>query len=147
MKRSPLTTSMAAILGCLAAMPVAAQPAGYDGVYAGSMTLQANGWESKNGGGGRIPDCVTSRPVNMTIKGGIVTIWYSNWTGDTIHYHGKVEPTGEVNAWHTNGDGSRSEMFFGRIGQNGFIGEIRRGDSSQMCDYKMAMRTGSVAAR
>ena len=78
MKRSPLTTSMAAILGCLAAMPVAAQPAGYDGVYAGSMTLQANGWESKNGGEGRIPDCVTSRPVNITTKGGIVTIWYSN---------------------------------------------------------------------
>ena len=143
-----LSTSTVAILGCLAAMPVVAETAGYDATYAGSMTLQANGWESKNGGGGTIPDCVTSRPVNMTIKGGVITLWYSNWTGDTIHYHGKVEPiTGEVNAWHTNGDGSRSEMFFGRIGRNGFIGEIRRGDSFQMCDYKMAMRTESIAAR
>jgi len=39
----------------------------------------------------------------MKIERGNVTIWYSNWKGNHS-YRGKLDPTGKIDAWHTNGE-------------------------------------------
>jgi len=44
----------------------------------------------------------------MRIERGDVAISYTDWGGHKIDYRGKVDPTGKINAWHTNGDGSSS---------------------------------------
>jgi hypothetical protein len=109
---------------------------GRDGAYAGWMTEQANGQFRDNRG------CVSRRPVSMKVEGGNVTIWYTNWEGQTMHYRGKLDPTGKIDAWHTNGDGSR-RLIAGQIGDTGFTGHVMAGD---LCSYDVTMRTAEATA-
>lgn len=111
-------------------------PLGHDGTYAGWMTEQANGQYRDNRG------CVARRPVNMKIDHDSVTMWYTDWEGHTIHYHGKLDPTGKLDAWHTNGDGSR-RLLTGQIGDTGFTGHVM---GSDLCSYDWAMRTVGATA-
>jgi hypothetical protein len=77
----------------------------FDGLYKGTMTQTASRQTTDTlTGGGCDPDL----PMNMRIKRGDVRIWYQNFVGHTLHYRGKVTHAGRINAWHTNGDGSRS---------------------------------------
>ena len=103
----------------------------HNGSYTGSMAQMATG-----GDYGRNHPCVAHRPVNLTIEGDKVTFLYVNWGGYTIHYRGKVDPTGGINAWHTNDDGSRS-ILTGGIGSTGFAGYMARDEGR--CNYKVTI--------
>jgi hypothetical protein len=52
--------------------------------------------------------CNPPLPMSMRVKRGDVRIWYQNYVGHTLHYRGKIDHAGKINAWHTNSDGSRS---------------------------------------
>ena len=155
MTRSFLSPSTVAILACLAAIPVAAQQRGdplqqtpsglspqaaeigYDGAYAGSMAHSVGHLGAHSN-----PNCVFSRPVSMRIERGDVMISYTDWGGHKIDYRGKVDATGNINAWHTNGDGS-SSILSGRIGGDGFTGHLLEPEG---CGYALTMPAPAVAA-
>jgi hypothetical protein len=109
---------------------------GHDGSYAGWMTLLASGQFRSN------PACVSRAPVSMKIERDNVTISYTNWQGQTIHYHGKLDPTGKIDARHTNGDGSGS-LLAGQIGDSGFTGHLMARD---LCSYDLTLRTSGASA-
>jgi hypothetical protein len=56
-------------------------------------------------------------------------------------YHGKVDATGKINAWQTNGDGS-SSILSGPIGGDGFTGHLL---DAENCAYALTMPTPAVA--
>jgi len=85
---------------------------------------------------GRNHPCVVHRPVSLTIEGNKVMLSYVNWGGSVIHYRGEVDPSGGINAWHTNGDGSRS-ILTGGIGSTGFAGYMARDEGR--CNYKVTI--------
>jgi hypothetical protein len=89
----------------------------FDGLYKGTMTQTASRQttDSLTGGG-----CNPDLPMNMRVKRGDVRIWYKNFVGHTLHYRGKVNTAGRINAWHTNSDGSRSIL----------AGEVSNGEAS-----------------
>ena len=154
MTRSFLSPSTVAILACLAAIPVAAQQRGdplqqtpsglspqaaeigYDGAYAGSMAHSVGHLGAHSN-----PNCVFSRPVSMRIERGDVTVSYTDWAGRKIVYRGTVDPTGKINAWRTNRDGS-SSILSGNIGSDGLKGYL----DEENCDYTLAMPAPAVAA-
>ena len=103
----------------------------HSGSYAGLMTQMATG-----GDYGRNHPCVLHRPVSLTIEADNVTFLYTNWGGSIIHYRGKVDPTGGINAWHTNDDGSRS-ILTGSIGSTEFAGYMARDEGR--CNYKVTI--------
>jgi hypothetical protein len=112
------------------APPPPPTPASFNGRYAGMMTVGVSGVESQ---GTTHPIC-SDRPINMTVSNGYATIWYHNWKRHTLHYRGRVDPTGTINLSHLNGDGSRSEFTL-KISAAGWHGEMRRGN----CWYNVAM--------
>jgi hypothetical protein len=101
-----------------------------DGAYTGSMTLI----ETTSQSGNTQQACVATRPVNMSIQNGIVTISYTDWAGNTIHYRGSVDAVGKLTAQHLNGDGSHS-MLSGQIDGSAFTGQMER--EKQMCPYRL----------
>jgi hypothetical protein len=109
---------------------------GYDGAYAGSMAQRVGHLGAHSN-----PSCVSSRPVSMRIERSDVTISYTDWGGHKIDYRGKVDPTGKINAWHTNGDGS-SSVLSGRIGGDGFTGHLLEAEG---CAYALTMPAPTVA--
>jgi hypothetical protein len=109
---------------------------GHDGSYAGWMTLLASGQFRSN------PACVSRAPVSMKIERDNVTISYTNWQGQAIHYHGKLDPTSKIDAWHTNSDGSGS-LLAGQIGDAGFTGHLMARD---LCSYDLTLRTSGATA-
>ena len=121
----------------LAGTVIAANADPFDGSYAGSMTLESKGTMI---GGGSAP-CVEGRPVSMRIEHGNVTIWYADWGKNIIHFRGKLDPTGNIQLWHTNGDGTRS-LLVGQIGDTGFSGYMARDRGA--CPYKLVMPTKAV---
>ena len=155
MTRSFLSSSTVAIVACLAAIPVAAQQRGaplqqtpsglspqaaaigYDGTYAGSMAQSVGHLGAHSN-----PNCVFRTPVSMRIERGEVVISYTAWGGHNIDYRGKVDATGKINAWHTNGDGS-SSIASGRIGGDGFTGHLLEPEG---CSYALTMPAPTVAA-
>jgi hypothetical protein len=104
--------------------------ASFDGHYAGMATVGVSGVSSENVTN---PIC-SDRPIDMTIRNGFATIWYPNWKRNRLHYRGRVDPDGTINASHLNGDGSRS-VFTLKISDTGWNGEMRRGN----CVYNVAM--------
>ena len=117
----------------------AQQPSlGYDGSYAGSMMLMAVPMSND----ASYPACVDNRPVGMQIANGIVTVSYADWGRNTIHYRGKVDAAGGVQAWHTNGDGTHS-ILTGRIQQATFTGDLDR--DQHRCPYSVVMSVGAGA--
>jgi hypothetical protein len=154
MTRSSLSSTIAIVV-CLATTTVVAQQrgdllqhnasgrsrqeavTGYDGTYAGSMTQSAGSHLAGHG----TANCVFARQALMRIEGGDVTVSYTDWAGHKIDYRGTVDPTGRINAWHANGDGSNS-ILAGRLGSDGFTGYL----DEENCDYALAMLAPAVAA-
>jgi len=110
----------------------AQQPDLHDGVYAGSMVQEATPQSPEQSP----PACVYLRAVSMKVERGNVTVWYADWGGNTIHYRGKVDAAGNVQAWHTNGDGSKS-ILTGQFSGGAFIGQMER--DRQLCPYKLTL--------
>jgi hypothetical protein len=135
-----LSKSGVVILALLAGAAMSAnaqQPSvGYDGSYAGSMMLSADPLPK----GESYPACVESRPVSMQIVHGIVTVSYPDWGRNTIHYRGRVDAAGDIQAWHTNGDATRS-ILTGSIQQAMFTGDLDR--DRHRCPYSVVMSVGA----
>jgi hypothetical protein len=133
------TLSKSSILGIVALACVAtaagAQSA-YDGSYGGSMMLTADPLPN----GESYAACVSTRPVSMQISYGVVTLAYADWGQNIIHYRGRVNASGDVQAWHTNGDGSRS-ILTGRVQQAMFTGDLDR--DQHRCPYSVVMSVGA----
>jgi hypothetical protein len=136
-----LTLSKSGVLGMAllagAAMAADAQHS-FDGSYAGSMRLMALPMSND----GSYPACAESRPVSMQIANGTVTVAYADWGRNTIHFRGRVDAAGGIQAWHTNGDGSRS-ILTGRIQQATFTGDLDRDQGN--CPYSLVMSVGAAA--
>ena len=132
--------SKAGVLGLalLAGASSAANAQGYDGSYAGSMMLMPLPMSDD----ASYPACVDTRPVSMRIANGIVTVSYADWGRNTIHYRGKVDAAGGIQAWHTNGDGSHS-LLTGRIQQATFTGDLDR--DNRNCPYSLVMSVGATS--
>jgi len=109
-----------------------AQQPSRDGFYAGSMAQAATPLPNAVSP----PACVYLRSVKMKVDHGGVTFWYTDWEGNTIHYRGKVDGAGNVLAWHTNGDGSKSALT-GQFGDAGFTGHMER--DQQLCPYDLTL--------
>jgi hypothetical protein len=122
-----------------AAVAANAQPSafGYDGTYAGSMKLTAEPTPN----GEEYPACTDNRPVSMQIAHGVVTVSYADWGRNIIHYRGRIDPAGNVQAWHTNGDGSRS-ILTGSVQQAIFTGDLDR--DQHRCPYSVVMSFGAA---
>lgn len=110
----------------------AQQPASHDGTYAGAMEQAAQNLPNSES----VPACVYLRAVNMQVTQGSVVVWYKDWGGNTIHYKGRIDAAGNVQAWHTNGDGTRS-VLTGQFGGAGFTGQMER--DRQLCPYKLTL--------
>jgi len=105
--------------------------ASFDGAYSGMMEQGAIGLNSNES---TSPHCQVRRPISMSIRQNYVTIAYNDYKRHTIHYRGRVEPSGTINVSHLNGDGTRS-IFTLQIGNTGVSGEMQRGH----CDYRIEM--------
>jgi hypothetical protein len=105
--------------------------ASFDGHYTGLATLGVAGEETS---GTTNPVCVDRRPISMTISNGYATIVYQDWKLHTLHYRGRVDPTGKIYLSHLNGDGSRS-VFTMQLGPAGAQGDMRRGN----CEYIVSL--------
>jgi len=71
-----------------------------------------------------------------------VTVAYADWGRNIIHYRGRVSPNGNVEAWHTNGDGTRS-ILTGQVQQAMFTGDLDR--DQHRCPYSVVMSVGAPA--
>jgi len=129
---------MAFLAGAAAAANAQQPSAGYDGSYAGSMRLSAEPMSPD----ASYPACVESRPVSMQVAHGGVTVSYLDWGRNMIHYRGRVDAAGGVQAWHTNGDGTRS-ILTGSIQQAIFTGDLDR--DQRRCPYSVVMSVGAGA--
>jgi hypothetical protein len=124
----PLALSLCLVVPTVAAL--ADQTASFDGRYRGSMTLAPSGLSNAY----TVPACVDSRPAVMSIRSGYVFMSYRDWGRHRIHYRGRVNASGTVNAYHRNGDGSSSAMI-GNISGAQFSADMRRG----LCDYTVTL--------
>ena len=70
----------------------------------------------------------------MTIRNGYVYIQYSDWKRHVLHYRGKVNSSGWVDAYHTNRDGSHS-ILSGQMNNNELTANMERGP----CDYTVTL--------
>ena len=103
----------------------------FDGLYKGTMSQTASTQTTGSlVGGGCDPDL----PMSMRVKRGDVRIWYKNFVGHTLHYRGKIDATGKIDAWHTNRGGSRS-ILAGQISGDTANLDLNRG----RCYYTVAM--------
>jgi len=111
--------------------PPPAARTSFDGLYKGTMSLAASKQttETLTGGG-----CPEERPVNMRVKRGDVRIWYQDYKRHTLHYRGKIDATGKVDAYHTEGGGSRA-ILAGQFSNGEFTADLNRG----RCAYTVTM--------
>jgi len=103
----------------------------FDGLYKGTMAQTASTQTTGElvGGG-----CEPDRPVSMRVKRGTVRIWYQDHNGHTLHYTGKIDASGRMNAWHTNRGGGRS-ILAGQISGDTANLDLNRG----RCYYTVSM--------
>jgi hypothetical protein len=121
------------------ALTASAAPFDHDGSYPGSMELMPLALSEPKS----VAACVENRPVNLTIARGIATIAYADWGKNIIHFRGKLDTSGNIQLWHTNGDGSRS-LLIGQIGDSGFTGYMARDDNR--CPYKVTISATAAPA-
>ena len=105
--------------------------ASFDGIYAGSLTLQSSGLSEGNL---NRSGCVSARPATAAVRRGIINIEYANWKRHRLHYKGKVDAAGTVTAYHRNSDGSAS-ILNGQISGGQLTGDMQRGP----CSYAVAL--------
>ena len=135
-----LTASVAFAAVIAATLPAGAQTAfhQFDGTFSGQMKEQPTTSQLGN----VQQACVAGRPASMTISDGVVTLSYADWGQNAIHYRGTVDSYGIVQAWHVNGDGSRS-ILTGQLTNAGFVGYMDR--DKQACQYEVTLSpTGLV---
>jgi hypothetical protein len=139
--RQVTTAAMTVAIFALFAVGAQAQQqaSALDGTYAGAMRLTTT---TSQTGNAQQP-CVETRPVNMTVESGRLTMVYTDWAGNTIHYRGAVAADGKVNAQHLNGDGSHS-MMSGSIAGAAFTGSMER--DHQMCQYRLSLTRSATTA-
>jgi hypothetical protein len=135
-------STMPMLLGlCLAGSTLAATPASaalgptgtvFDGDYTGAMNLTANA--AFGDGPNADPACVERRPSTMLIRNGNVYFQYSNWMGDVLHYRGIFDASGQMDLYHTNGDGNRS-ILAAQISNDVLTGYVERG----ACHYSVSL--------
>jgi hypothetical protein len=134
-----LSMPMAAVAAaCLATIATAARAQTFDGSYAGSMALTAERQTNAES----YHACVQTRPVSMQIVRGAVYLAYADWHQHIIHYRGWVGANGAVQAWHTNGDGTKS-ILTGQVQQGMFTGDLNR--DNYRCPYSVVMSAGAPA--
>jgi len=113
--------------------PVAAIPASFDGVYAGSLTLTSSGLSNQDL---NRTGCVSGRPARALVRNGLINLEYANWKRHKLHYKGRVDGAGAVTAYHKNSDGS-SSVLNGQIANGQLTGNMDRGP----CSYAVALAT------
>jgi hypothetical protein len=132
----PMLLGLYLVGSTLAATPAAAAlgPTGtvFDGDYTGVMNLTTNGagWDGDKSD----PACVEKRPTTVLIRNGNVSLQYANWLANVLHYRGTVNASGQIELYHTNGDGSRS-LLAGQIGNDVLTGHVER----EGCHYLLSL--------
>lgn len=106
-------------------------PASFDGIYAGSLTLQSAGLSGDNL---NRSGCVSGRPARALVRNGLINLEYADWKRHKLHYKGRVDAGGAVTAYHKNGDGS-SSVLNGQISNGQLTGGMQRGP----CNYGVAL--------
>ena len=133
----PMLLGLCLVGSTLAATPASAglEPTGtvFDGDYAGAMNLTTNGagWDGEKSN----PACVQRRPTTVLIRNGNVYLQYANWLGNVLHYRGTVSASGQMDLYHTNGDGSPSKLA-GQISNDVLTGHAEQRDG---CDYLLSL--------
>ena len=132
----PMLLGLCLVGSTLAAAPASAalEPTGtvFDGDYTGAMNLTTPGVSGD--GPNSASACIERRPATMLIRNGNVYLQYANWRGDVLHYRGTVDASGQMDLYHTNGDGSRS-ILAGHIGNDVLTGEVAR----EACHYSVSL--------
>jgi hypothetical protein len=95
------------------------------------MMVSASGESTLNA---NASGCQEQRPATMTIHNGYVYIQYRDWKRHLLHYRGKVNASGWVDAYHTNRDGSHS-ILSGQMSDGQLIANMERGP----CDYQVTL--------
>jgi hypothetical protein len=126
----PLLFGLTAAVPTIAASPGSPSPA-FDGRYRGSMTLGPNGLSTAY----TAPSCDDQRPASMSIRHGYIYMSYRDWQRNLIHYRGRVDGSGQLTAYHRNGDGSLSEMD-GTISGDQLTANMARGH----CAYTVTLQ-------
>ena len=111
--------------------PPPASKTSFDGLYKGTMTAQAYGGSTETLTGG---NCTPETAVSMRIKRGDVRIWYKDWKQHTLHYRGRIDATGKVEASHTNSGGEGAILAL-QVSDNQVSGNLERA----RCYYQVAM--------
>ena len=111
--------------------PPPASKTSFDGLYKGSLTQEAYGGSTETLTGG---NCTPETAVSMRIKRGDVRIWYKDWKQHTLHYRGRIDATGKVEASHTNSGGEGAILAL-QVSDNQVTGNLERG----RCYYQVSM--------
>ena len=133
----PMLLGLCLVGSTLAATPASAVPVPtgtvFDGDYTGVMNLTT---PAVSGDGPNSDSaCVERRPATMLIRNGNVYLQYANWLGNVLHYRGTVDASGQMDLYHTNGDGSRS-ILAGQISNGVLTGHVERGEA---CNYSVSL--------
>ena len=133
----PMLLGLCLVGSTLAATPASAAlgPTGtvFDGDYTGAMNLTANAASAD--GPNADPACVERRPATMLIRNGNAYLQYADWLGNVLHYRGTVNASGQVDLYHTNGDGNHS-ILAGQISNGVLTGHVERGEA---CNYSVSL--------
>jgi len=111
--------------------PMAASPASFDGIYAGSLTLASAGLSNQDV---NRTGCVSGRPARALVRNGLINIECADWKRHKLHCKGRVDAAGVVTASHRNSDGSAS-LLEGQIANGQLTGNMQRGP----CSYTVAL--------
>ena len=111
--------------------PPPASKTSFDELYKGSLTQEAYGGSTETLTGG---NCTPETAVSMRIKRGDVRIWYKDWKQHTLHYRGRIDATGKVEASHTNSGGEGAILAL-QVSDNQVSGNLERA----RCYYQVAM--------
>jgi hypothetical protein len=133
----PMLLGLCLVGSTLAATPASAVPVPtgtvFDGDYTGVMNLTAPGvaFDGPNSDSA----CVERRPATMLIRDGNAYLQYADWLGNVLHYRGTVNASGQVDLYHTNGDGNHS-ILAGQISNDVLTGHVERAEA---CNYSMSL--------
>jgi hypothetical protein len=132
----PMLLGLCLVGSTLAATPAAAAlgPTGtvFDGDYTGAMNLLSNGagWDGEKSD----LACVQRRPTTVLVRNGNVYLQYQNWLANVLHYRGTVNASGQMELYHTNGDGSPS-ILSGQISNGVLTAHLER----EGCPYSLSL--------
>jgi hypothetical protein len=133
----PMLLGLCLVGSTLAAAPASAAlgPTGtvFDGDYTGVMNLTTPGVSID--GPNADSACAERRPATMLIRNGYAYLQYADWLGNVLHYRGTVNASGQVDLYHTNGDGNHS-ILAGQISNDVLKGHVERAEA---CNYSVSL--------